>query len=500
YLLSTLEQHFEATFLFKDKVVRRKQVNTDRIQLGQDTGAQLAGILTQLGLTYYRVDEQTYVLLPQTTLLTEDDAQETISGTVTDANTGEPIPVVNILLKGTSMGASTDANGAYELTVESLQDTLVVSFIGYQTQEVPINGRSTVNIAMQTQTISGEELVVTALGFKEDRDESSMSSSNISSKEISSSGESDMLGSLSAKAAGLDITSSSGDPGASSKVQIRGPVSLQGDNQPLFIIDGVPVSNSTLGNSTGGVSQQSRINDLNPQDIKSVEVLKGPSAASLWGSRAANGAIVIETKSGSYNQDLNISFTSNISIDQINKSVNMQRKFGQGIGGKYVWGASSSWGDKIADRSGGEDVRARPDFPYSEILQKNSKETYDQATRFFETGFGLNNTLAISSGGDKTTFYLSVGDLRQKGIALDNSNYKRTTIRANVQHELSDAFTTHVNFNYTRTRSDRLQKGSNTGSLALGAYRSPPDFNHYPYLIDYVDPNGNIINDVQRTY
>src|SRR5699024_3641447 len=133
------------------KVVRRKQVNTDRIQIGEDTGTQLAGILTRLGLTYYQVDEQTYVLLPQKTLFTKDVAQETISGTVTDAQSGETLPGVNILVKGTTTGASTDANGTYELTVESLQDTLVFSYIGYQRQEVPINGRNTVNIAMQAQ-------------------------------------------------------------------------------------------------------------------------------------------------------------------------------------------------------------------------------------------------------------------------------------------------------------------------------------------------------------
>src|SRR5699024_2744412 len=154
-LLSSLAQHFEVTFLFKDEVVRRKQVNTDRIQLGQDTGIQLAGILTRLGLTYYRVDEQTYVLLPQTILLTKNAAQETITGTVMDAQSGETLPGVNILVKGTSTGASTDGNGAYELTVESLQDTLVVSYIGYQRQEIPISGRTEIDIQLTPEAIMG---------------------------------------------------------------------------------------------------------------------------------------------------------------------------------------------------------------------------------------------------------------------------------------------------------------------------------------------------------
>jgi TonB-linked SusC/RagA family outer membrane protein len=426
--------------------------------------------------------------------------QETITGTVTDANSGQTLPGVNILVKGTTTGTSTDANGAFELTLESLQDTLVVSFIGFQRQEVPINGRNAVDIAMQTQMITGEELVVTALGFTESKDESGIASSSIGSEEINRSGSNDLIGGLSSKAAGLSITKSSGDPGSGSQILIRGAVSLQGNNQPLFIIDGVPVSNSTLGSSGSGVTQQSRINDLNPDDIASVEVLKGPSAASLWGSRAANGAIVIQTKTGSLNNDLEISFNNQLTIDQINQSVNMQRQYGQGEDGQFLWGSRFSWGDKISERSGGEDVLARPDFAYSEITEKNSRQIYDQSERFFETGVGLNNSISLSGGDEKSAFYLSLENLNQKGIALTNSNYKRSSVRTNITHNFTDKFSTKVNVNYVRTNSDRIQKGSNTAGLALGAYRSPPDFDHYPYLIDFIDQNGNIIDNQQRSY
>src|SRR5699024_6344180 len=148
-LLTTLEQNFEATFLFKDEVVRRKQVNTNKIHIGENTGQQLAGILDQLGLTYYQVDEQTYVLFPKTTLLTKSATQEQVSGTVTDASSGEPLPGVNIMVIGTSVGTTTDDNGDYSLEVESIEDTLRFSFIGYQTQEVPIEGRTSIDVALE---------------------------------------------------------------------------------------------------------------------------------------------------------------------------------------------------------------------------------------------------------------------------------------------------------------------------------------------------------------
>lgn len=499
--LKQLEEHANVVFLFRSDVVKGKEVSK-RMRLSDNVSKALEKLLEDQDLIFKYINPKTYgIYAPEEmTKKLEGTLLQQVSGTVTDATTGESLPGVNILLKGTNTGTSTNGEGDFELTVESLQDTLVFSYIGYERLEVPINGRTNIDVALNAATSALDEVVVSALGFEENRDESSSSTSNISSENLSRSGENDLLGGLSAQAPGLDITSSAGDPGAASRVVIRGTVSLQGDNQPLFIVDGVPISNSSLGNSNAGVIQQSRINDLNPQDIASVEVLKGPSAASLWGSRAANGAIVIETKNGSYNQDFQVNFSSELSIDKINKSVDMQRKYGQGEGGEYVWGSSSSWGDKISERSGGEDVRARSNYPYSEIIEKNSRETFDQSTRFFETGYGINNSLALSGGGENSAFRLSVGNLNQKGIALDNSNYERTSVKANVQHSFTEEFSADVNVNYTNTNSDRLQKGSNTNSLALGAYRSPPDFDHDPYIVDYVDPNGNIISGMQRSY
>lgn len=429
----------------------------------------------------------------------------TLSGTVIDERTDNPVVGANVYIPELERGTATDAQGRYTIgDIPPGTYEIEVSYIGYSeyTTEVEIGDEEDVelDINLESDVTNLDEIRVTALGFEEDRDRSSISSTSISSDAIGASGENDLLGSLSAKSSGLSITSASGDPGAASRTVIRGAVSLQGDNQPLFIVDGVPLSNSTIGNSIAGVNQQSRINDLNPRDIESVEVLKGPSASAQWGSRAANGAIVIQTKRGSFDQDLNVNFTSEVSVDEINKSVDMQTKYGQGTGGEYVWGSSDSWGDKIEDRSGGEDVRARDNYAYSEIIEKNSRETYDQSTRFFDTGYGVENSLRISGGGPSSTFNLSVGNLNQDGIALANSNYNRTTIRSTVEREFHDVFTARVNANYTRTNSDRQQRGSNIGSLALGAYRSPPDFDADPYLVDYVDENGNVIPNVHRSY
>ncbi len=272
-----------------------------------------------------------------------------LSGTVTDAQTGEVLPGVNILLQELQKGTASGVDGSY--TIENVPEgnyTLIATFIGYRRfrAQVEIAGNEvTQNIELESDVLGLEEVVVTALGFEANADELGTSSSRVAGDQISASGEVDVISGLSAKAAGVNITSSSGDPGAASRIVIRGANTITGSNEPLFVVDGVPVFNSTFRNGTGGVVQQSRINDLNPDDIESVQVLKGPSAAALWGSRAANGVILIETKTGRPSQDgkISISVKSQLSYDELNKTVDLQRQFGQGEGGVFNATTPFSW-------------------------------------------------------------------------------------------------------------------------------------------------------------
>lgn len=445
--------------------------------------------------------------------------QETVRGTVTDAGNGETLPGVNILVKGTTRGTSTNAKGHYSLTVPSLQDTLIFSYIGFKKEIVPIAGRKNIDVVLKSTTKGLNNIVVTALGFKEQRDEQGVSTVNVKGEDIAQSGEKNVISGLSGKVAGVQITSTSGDPGAGARIQIRGARTL-GSNQPLFILDGMPISNASQGSGTGGVVQQSRLNDLNPDNIESVEILKGPSAAALWGSRAANGVVVITTKKGSRNADrINVSVASTLTLDQVNRTVPLQTKFGEGRHGEYEWAYSRSWGDKISDRQGGEDAPLtgsgygyatdQNGNKYYAIADgssssphggKRSLQTYDHTDEIFGTGVGLDNSVTLSGGDKKSRFYLNVSNLNQNGIVKHNSNYKRTSFRVNADRQYSDWFHAGVNASYVHTNSDRVQQGSNTTGIMLGMLRTPPDFNNDPYLINYTDEDGNTYQGLQRSY
>jgi len=228
-----------------------------------------------------------------------------VSGKVTSSEDGSPVPGANVVLKGTTNGTVTDANGAYKLTVPSAGGTLVISFIGMQTIEAVIGDRSIVDGALGTDVKQLSEVVVTALGEKVDKDRFASSVSTVVGGSVARSGETGMLQGLSGKAAGVQITRSGGDPGAGAYIQIRGQNTINGNAQPLFIVDGVPISNSNeastpmggpLAGAGNAIVMQSRANDINPDDIASMEVLKGASAAAIWGTRAANGVIIITTK------------------------------------------------------------------------------------------------------------------------------------------------------------------------------------------------------------
>ncbi|MGD8426270.1 MAG: SusC/RagA family TonB-linked outer membrane protein [Balneolaceae bacterium] len=452
---------------------------------------------------------RTFIALCLTLLLNAGVYAQTasLSGRVTDATSGEALPGANVVLKEILKGASTDADGRYTITnIPAGTYTLEVSFIGYKkkTETVDIGTSDvTLDIALESDLLGLQEIYVTALGFEANRDEQGTSSSSVRGREISQSGENDLLAGLSAKAAGVSIVSTSGDPGAGSRINIRGFNTVLGNTQPLFVVDGVPVYNSTIesavdgvgttvfggSNNVDGTVEQSRIQDLNPNDIASVEVLKGPSAAALWGSRAANGVVIIKTKKGvpSSSNKLNITFNSQSSLNQINETPNLQTQYGQG----FLGFAPS---DPINGNSG-----TSRQLTWGPLLDA-STPVYNHARDVIKDGYSLDNNLSVSGGDLNTTFLLSVSNLTSEGIIQNNSEYNRTSVRASVQHGFSEKLNASVNLNYSQSNSDRIQKGSNTSGLYLGALRTPPNFDNQPALIDYVDPSGNIFPDRQRSY
>ncbi len=444
-------------------------------------------------------------------------AQErTITGKVTAEEDGSPVPGANVVVKGTTNGTVTDANGVYKLSLPAGPAILVASFIGMQTMEVEVGDRTTVDFAMPSDVKQLTEVVVTAMNVKVDKDKFGSAVSTVGGQALTRSGETSVLTGLTGKAAGVLITRSGGDPGAGAYIQIRGQNTINGNSQPLIVIDGVPMSNTSEGTAT--VMQQSRLNDLNPEDIESMEVLKGASAGALWGTRAANGVIMITTKKGKdTGGKLNIEFKSTYSVDKVNKLHPLQTSYGQGQNGFYDASKTRSWGDKIADRTGGADEfltdGAYVTFPdgtkrYSIAPGnstnphggKNSRETWDHFKDVFQTGHYTDNSLSMTGGNAKSNFYLGLANLTQEGIIKKNSDYKRNSIRFNASSALTDWMRISVNTNYISMNSNRIQQGDNVDGLLLGLMRTPPDFNNNYYTGDYTDASGSTLTNRHVSY
>lgn len=434
-----------------------------------------------------------------------------ITGTVVD-EAGEPVIGASVVVTGTTVGTVTDFDGKYSLELPDGAEQLTFSFIGYSSVTRPIGAENVIDITLLEDATELGQVVVNALGFKEDKDALGSTSSIVDPDAAVRSGETGVINGLSGKAAGVRIARSNGDPGAGSTIQIRGANTITGETQPLIIVDGIPISNSTFygegnGSQAGGVTQQSRLNDLNPDDIASLQILKGASAASLWGSRASNGVIVITTKEGEAGK-LRISYSATYSIDQINAKHPLTSKWGQGRGGNWSRTNRESWGDKIADRSGADNVVDKSTRFVSDdgrtfhrITEKNSKETFvDQNfDQVFQNGSFLKHALSVSGGNSKANTFFSFSDLNQEGI-IKNSDYRRTTLRLNNNFHINDKVNLTTKGTYTQTSSSRIQQSSNVSGLYLGLLRNPADFDISAYKGTFYDASGAPFLNRHRAY
>ena len=439
--------------------------------------------------------------------------QSILKGKITDINK-DPLIGASVVVKTANIGTTTDLDGLFELSIPSSGQTVItISFIGYKTQDITIDGQTFLEVTLEEDRTTLDEVVISALGFTGKKDRSGSTSSAVSNSAIKSSGEANILNSLAGKASGVKIVRANGDPGAGTNIQIRGANTIGGSSQPLVIVDGIPMSNDNLYGSgssrSGGVSQQSRINDINPEDVESVQILKGASAAALWGSRAANGVLMITTKQGKLNQKMKVSLSSSYSLDEINKRHPLQSTFGQGAAGVFSATGANSWGDKIANRSGAEDVFnttgqrfvAEDGRIFYPITTKNSKATFvDQNfDQVFQKGFITDNNLTITGGGAKTNNYFSLGLLNQEGI-IKNSDYQRATVRFNNQTFMTDKFVLTTKANYVYSKANRIQQNSNTAGLYLGLLRTPPDFDNSAYKGTHISSTGVVTANRQRSY
>lgn len=436
-------------------------------------------------------------------------AQHTVEGTVSDKE-GTPLVGVTILEKGTSTGTVTDAEGTYSIEASSPQARLLFRYVGLENASVAINGRSTIDVTLIEDSEVLEQVVVTALGFEENEDEVGYASSTVGGSTVTQAAEPTVINSLSGKASGVRISRNSGDPGAGAYIQIRGISTIDRDAQPLIVVDGVPISNASRG-AQENLAAQSRLNDINPNDIESVTVLKGASAAALWGTRALGGVIIIKTKSGQYNKPLSVSYKSSYSLDQINRRYPKQTTFGQGDNGVYNQRARDSWGDKISDRPGGQDefdtsgefYVGQDGNTYYPVVSKNSQELYDERNfdQVFQNGHFWENNLSISGGNANSTIFASLSDINQEGIIRNNSDYRRTTARVNVSHRITDNIKLKTSATYAKSTSNRIRRGASSSGLHLGLLRTPADFDNTGYRGDYFSgPNAAPVSNRHRSY
>ncbi|WP_242085796.1 SusC/RagA family TonB-linked outer membrane protein [Aestuariivivens sediminis] len=413
--------------------------------------------------------------------------EKTVSGKVTDGNE-LPLPGTTVLVKGTSSGTSTDFDGNYSIEVSEGQ-SLVFSFVGYTTQEIVVGASNTINVSLMEDAESLEEVVVTALGIKREKKSLGYATQEVDGEAVSKVQSQNFVNSLSGKVAGLQIKPS-GTLGGGTQVVIRGNASVLGNNQALFVIDGVPIDNSINNQIVASISTESRqtvngkggydygnaASDINPDDIESINVLKGAAASALYGSRAANGVIMITTKKGSKKTGIGVTINSSLMVGTVDDSTLpvYQKKYGAGYGPGYGASGEEYFNDQFDINGDGindlsvpytEDASWGAEFdPNLLVYQWNAiypqLDTYLQPTPWvvgkhdpnyiFETSSTAVNSVSLDGGSDNGSFRLGATNMLTTGI-LPNSEIKRSSLNFNGSLDLTDKFTVSTTFNFVKT-------------------------------------------------
>jgi TonB-linked SusC/RagA family outer membrane protein len=422
-------------------------------------------------------------------LLAQESA--TITGRITNT-AGEPENVVTIRINELNVGTTTAADGSYRLTVpaarirpgQTVQLTAARVGLATQSRTVTLNpGANLVqNFTMDRDALMLDALVVTGAGMETRAVRLGTARATVDSAMIQRSNETNMVSALAGRVPNVITHQASGEAGASTAIRIRGTSTLSGTGQPLIVVDGVPVNNATritgagfdqAGSALQSTVSQNRMSDINPDDIESIEILKGPAATSVYGAQAgAAGAILITTKRGRPGRTT-YSFRSSVQFDEITKSLPYQTRYAMGTGGSaptcqpgttvncFVGAGFFAWGPEMAAGT----------------------PTFDNVANLYETGRIFDNTLTMSGGTDRTTFYLSLGGMRHNGfISGDNDVYNRYTVRLNGSHRLVEALTVGGNVSYVQSDGRYVQRGNSINGLILGAVRTPPNFDNRNYL------------------
>ncbi len=385
-------------------------------------------------------------------------SQVQITGKVTDGK-GDPVPGATVTVKEVSgAGTITDMDGQYSIQVPEGGKTLIFSFVGMTSKEISIEGKTKVNASLESEDVGLEEVIVTAMGIERSSKSLGYAVSNVGADETVQKSEPDLLRTLQGKISGVEISGSSSIPGSATRITIRGTSSFKGDNQPLFVVDGIPYSNeqyNTAEQITIGGSYASGISTLDPNSIKSIQVLKGAAAAALYGSRASNGVILIETKAGSTNpskKGLEITYLS--SYSQENPILpDYQNTYGAGHNNTFSQGDNGSWGapfdliDSIPQWQ--QFLNAYPDL--SATIPYEAQK--DNVKNLFNPGQVWENSITAQGGNQNYSFSMTLSNLNQKGI-IPHSKFKRNSISLGGTAKLENGLRVNGTFSYTKSDQD----------------------------------------------
>jgi TonB-linked SusC/RagA family outer membrane protein len=398
-------------------------------------------------------------------------ADVTVTGKVTSADDGSPLPGVNVYLKGTQTGTITDGEGNYTLAVSDENGTLVFSYIGFTTQEVLIGGRTSIDINLQPSLEALQEVVVTALGIEREQKSLGYSVGKVDGSSITQVAQENVLSGMQGKIAGVTINQI-GTVGSSTSIVIRGAKSLSTDNQPLFVIDGVPVSNQMNNFRVMGdrneVDYGNAINDLNPDNVESVSVLKGPAAAALYGSRAGNGVILITTKKGKKGDGLGISFSTSNIFEKPVEFLKFHYKYGTGERNSQLDEGSAYWGGPELDKGLTAEQWNSPLDENGDPIPTELRSYKDNMKNFLETGITSTNNLSLSGSSDKMIYRINLEHMRNNGM-IPNSDLKRNSISTSTTYDITKAVKLSANLNVSRTGSNSRPSTGNRGANPLEA-------------------------------
>lgn len=371
-----------------------------------------------------------------------------ITGTVKDAN-GAGVPGVNVVIKGTSRGTTTNSAGQYSLTVDNNATVLIFSFIGSITQEITVGDRSVIDVMLQEDSKQLNEVVVTALGIERNAKTLTYATQQIDGKKLVDVRDANFVNTLSGKVAGMVVTQGSSGPGSATRVVLRGNRSITGNNNALFVIDGVPVDNTVRGQVTGdfgGINGSDGANNINPDDIESMNVLKGPAASALYGSRAANGVIMITTKKGKAGK-VAVDVNSGVQMETPFMLPKLQNTYGQGAGGRSSENAAGSWGAAAT--------------------------TYPNNIRdFFRDAISTNNSVGVAAGTDKIQTYTSYTHNQNQGI-LPNNDLTRHTLNLRLNTQISKRFSTDAKITYINQKIANKPRSGEESSATMNLYKVP---------------------------